>query len=294
MKEIIGKRIRQARIENGLTQKALSEELGCSKVMVSRYELGQVDISVSRLDQIATVLRKDPSFFVSKDMYNSKVGSRHYKTSFVFDLDDTLVDGRRFCGETIARVITNLYPSVDFNLVCDIHDSIRGLGIEDLYNHILDKVDIRDPDLDMKSMLKQDYLIQSQNIGKMKLFDGVVEILQFLKDNNKKLYICTNRSESLLKNVLEHNNLSQYFDEVISCIDAGYKKPNPYCLNDLIRRSKQPKENFIYFGDSETDAQFADNAGIDHIIFDQYLNNKNLFKKLIGMFLEVRINGNGI
>lgn len=246
MKKIIGKRIRQVRIENGLTQKELSEELRCSKVMISRYELGQVDLSISRLEQIATALKKRSVIFCYKryvSIYN--VGSRHFKTSFVFDLDDTLVDGRRFCGETIARVITNLYPSVDFNLVCDIHDSIRELGIEDLYNHILDKVDIEDPELDMKSMLKQDYLIQSQNIGKMKLFDGVVEILEFLKENNKKLYICTNRSESLLKNVLEYNNLSQYFDEVISCIDAGYKKPNPYCLNDLITRSRQPKENFI-------------------------------------------------
>jgi len=43
---------------------------------------------------------------------------------------------------------------------------------------------------------------------------------------------------------------------------------------------------FIYFGDSEIDSQFAQNAGIEHIIFDQYLNNNNLFTKLVNMFLE--------
>ena len=36
------------------------------------------------------------------------------KKYFVFDLDDTLVDGRQFCGETIARVITHFEPSADF------------------------------------------------------------------------------------------------------------------------------------------------------------------------------------
>ncbi len=48
---------------------------------------------------------------------------------------------------------------------------------------------------------------------------------------------------------------------------------------------------FVYFGDSEVDSQFAQNANIDHIIFDQYMNNKNLFKKLVNMFLEKQING---
>jgi FMN phosphatase YigB (HAD superfamily) len=73
---------------------------------------------------------------------------------------------------------------------------------------------------------------------------------------------------------------------VISCIDKGTKKPDPTCLLELIKQSGEKKEAFIYFGDSEIDYMFAKNAGIEYIIFDQYLNGKNLFKNLIALFLE--------
>ncbi|NTV79676.1 MAG: HAD family hydrolase [Clostridiales bacterium] len=203
-----------------------------------------------------------------------------------------MVDGRRFCGETIARVITEKYPSADFEMICDIHDSIKGLAIEDLYLYITKKMGIKiNPQKDMEYFLRRDFEIQRDNADKMVIFDGVVEILEFLKSSGKKVYICTNRKKELLLNMLDANNIAGYFDEVISCADVGYKKPNPYCLVDLAKRSGLDISEFIYFGDSEVDSQFAQNANIDHIIFDQYMNNKNLFKKLVNMFLERQING---
>jgi phosphoglycolate phosphatase-like HAD superfamily hydrolase len=92
--------------------------------------------------------------------------------------------------------------------------------------------------------------------------------------------------------ILKHTGVEDYFDNIISCIDNGHKKPDPACLLDLMSQNGNRKEDFIYFGDSTTDSQFAANSGIDFIIFDQYLNEKNLFKKLINMFLEEQINGN--
>ena len=268
-----------------LTQKALAVRLTCTEVMVSRYELGAVPVSIERLQKIATILGKPLSYFFEDDTaVEPKVTKKSaVKRAFVFDLDDTLVDGRKFCGETIARSITSQIPSANFELICQIHDSIRGMAIEDLYVTILKDLDIK---ADIKRLLAYDKVIQQESIYKMKLFDGVVDMLDFLKTSGKKLYICTNRSKGLLDKVLEANNVGHFFDEVISCADAGYKKPNPYCLTDLIKRSGFPVEQFIYFGDSEIDSQFAQNAGIEHIIFDQYLNNNNLFAKLVNMFLE--------
>lgn len=210
------------------------------------------------------------------------------KKHFVFDLDDTLVDGRQFCGETMARAITQLEPQVNFDLVVKMHDSIRGLAVTDLYKTILSELSLS---TDIPKLLELDKKIQEENFHRIKVFDGVVEILDFLKSRNKKLYICTNRIKSLLVPILEANKIAKYFDEVISCIDAGYKKPNPKCLLDIVERSGDSLHTFIYFGDSEVDSEFAKNAGIEHIIFDQYLNDKNLFKKLLNLFLEDQING---
>lgn len=289
MENEIGKKIKEMRTKSGITQKELAKHLGCTEIMISRYELGVSQTSIQQLEKIAKVLKTQVScFFVDSISDTNTPGS--FKNAFVFDLDDTIVDGRQFCGETIARVITNVDPSINFDEVVQIHESIRGMAIEDLYLHILRKLNLK---ADVHQLLKHDHYIQEENIDKMALFDGVIDILEFLKRNHKKLYICTNRSKDLMNKVFKAHHILPYFDEVISCVDAGYKKPNPYCLIELIKRSNIPSQEFIYFGDSEIDSQFAQNANIDNIIFDQYLNNKNLFKKLVNMFLENQINGDG-
>ena len=215
-----------------------------------------------------------------------------FKNYFVFDLDDTLVDGRQFCGETIARVITHFEPKADFYRIVKLHEENHGLVISDLYDNILREIDLHQklsPKMD--ALLAMDKAIQTEDIEKLKIFDGVIDIFEFLKSQNKKIYMCTNRMESLLRLALKHNDIEKYFDKVVSCVDRGFKKPDPTCLNELIEESGAKKEEFIYFGDSEVDSDFARNAGIEHIIFDQYLNDKNIFKKLINMFLEEKING---
>lgn len=290
MENHIGTKLKNLRIKNKLTQKELANRLGCTEIMISRYELGVSQISIPQLEKLSNILNVQITEFFDDgiDSTQSTKKPKGFKNAFVFDLDDTLVDGRQFCGETIARVITNVDPSVSFELVCELHENIRGMTIEDLYLDIMKKVGVK---ADLKKLLLEDFKIQQENIDKMRIFDGVVEILEFLKTSGKKIYICTNRKKDLMTQVLESNQILGYFDEVISCVDMGYKKPNPYCLIDLIKRSGMEVDEFIYFGDSEVDSQFAQNANIDHIIFDQYLNNKNLFKKLVNMFLEKHING---
>lgn len=144
---------------------------------------------------------------------------------------------------------------------------------------------------DIEKLLEEDKRIQMTECGRMKSFDGVTEILDFLKSNGKHLHICTNRTKQTLVPILEQNGVIDYFDTIISCVDEGYKKPDPKCLHDIIEASGDSADDFIYFGDSEVDRDFAENSGIEYIIFDQYLNNKDLFKKLLNMFLEEKING---
>lgn len=215
-----------------------------------------------------------------------------FKNYFVFDLDDTLVDGRQFCGETIARVITHFDNTADFYRIVKLHEEKHGLTIYDLYDSILRDIDLhKSLSTKIPEMLEMDKKIQTKDIEKLKIFDGVIDIFEFLKSHNKKVYMCTNRIESLLRLAMKHNDIEKYFDKIVSCVDRGYKKPDPTCLNEMIEESKAKREEFIYFGDSVVDSDFARNAGIEHIIFDQYLNDKNIFKKLINMFLEEKING---
>ncbi len=211
-----------------------------------------------------------------------------YKKHFVFDTDDTLIDSRRFCGESMARVITKVRPDLNYNLIVDFHEAIRGATVHDLYLKAKEEFKISE---DLADLVALDQVIQTTECTSIKPFEGVIEILDFLKKNGKTLHVCTNRTMKTLKPILDQHGLTGYFDQIISCVDQGHKKPDPTCLDKLIADYGGDKKDFIYFGDSEVDRDLSNNSQIEFIIFDQYLNDKNLFKKLINMFLEKGING---
>lgn len=52
-----------------------------------------------------------------------------FKKHFAFDFDDTLVDGRQFCGECMARAINKFHSEVNPDLVVAFHESVRGLTL---------------------------------------------------------------------------------------------------------------------------------------------------------------------
>jgi transcriptional regulator with XRE-family HTH domain len=61
---MIGAQIREARSTAGFTLAYLAEQTGLEPEMVQRYEYGQVDIPISHLNDLASILRVTPSFFL--------------------------------------------------------------------------------------------------------------------------------------------------------------------------------------------------------------------------------------
>lgn len=60
----VGRRVRAARIESGLSQGALADKLGVSFQQVQKYENGANRISASRMVEIADTLNVPPASFL--------------------------------------------------------------------------------------------------------------------------------------------------------------------------------------------------------------------------------------
>lgn len=58
----IGERIKQCRLERGMTQKDLAERMGISPVCISQYETGKRVPKIETIDRIATALGVDPTY----------------------------------------------------------------------------------------------------------------------------------------------------------------------------------------------------------------------------------------
>ncbi len=205
------------------------------------------------------------------------------KKHFIFDLDDTLTNSYEFNQsmfiQTFAPYVRDLSAYKEH--LADLHFRSRGKAMHQQFEDAVKHLKIKaTPD----QLVKENEDLHIKNLKKIGSFESTEEMLKMLKSNKKLISVCTNRQYGSLHKILKNNNLSTYFENVISCTDEGHEKPDPYCLLKIIKRYKEPKSSFLYFGDSKTDHDFASNAGIDFLIIDQYLNQKKFFKTILQAF----------
>ncbi len=85
----------------------------------------------------------------------------------------------------------------------------------------------------------------------------------FLKFLRPRFYtaVATNRTTTTHK-VLQHHNLSECFDLVVSALDVTRPKPHPESFWRILEHFGLRPEEAVYFGDSQVDEEFARNAGV--------------------------------
>ncbi len=97
--------------------------------------------------------------------------------------------------------------------------------------------------------------------NKTKPFDGIIEVLQTLKNNGYKLAVVSNKFDSAVKELCK-----KYFDGlIISAVgqsDNIKQKPSPDSVHQVMNELNVTQEECVFVGDSEVDIQTAQNTGI--------------------------------
>ncbi|MBS4240711.1 HAD family hydrolase [Campylobacter vulpis] len=94
------------------------------------------------------------------------------------------------------------------------------------------------------------------------LFEGIKEILDFLKEQKCYLAIATNAPQSSLTQILNKHNILPYFDKVLGVSVGIEPKPSPMMLNLL--KEEAPYQTSLFIGDSAKDKEAAQNAKIPY------------------------------
>ena len=101
------------------------------------------------------------------------------------------------------------------------------------------------------------------------LFDGTIEILEYLKPKYK-LHIITNGFAEIQNNKLNNANISHYFQTITNSEMAGVKKPNPIIFQHALDKAQAKKESSIMIGDClEADIYGAIHSGFEAILFNE-------------------------
>lgn len=96
---------------------------------------------------------------------------------------------------------------------------------------------------------------------KLKLFDGVPEMLDSLTSAGATLAVATGKSRVGLNRALANTALQDRF-AATRCADETFGKPNPAMLHELMKELMVEPEQVVMVGDTSHDLNMAANAGV--------------------------------
>lgn len=182
---------------------------------------------------------------------------KQYST-YIFDLDGTLLD-----------TIQDLATSVNYALrQCCMPertlDEVRrfvGNGVRLLMIRAVPDGEDNPRFQEAFDIFRSHYLEHS--LDTTAPYPGIMEMLQRLKANGKRLAVVSNKFDTATKELIRH-----FFGNLIEVAigeneAAGVrKKPAPDTVNEALRQLGVGKEDAVYVGDSDVDLQTARNSGL--------------------------------
>jgi 2-phosphoglycolate phosphatase len=95
-----------------------------------------------------------------------------------------------------------------------------------------------------------------------RLLPGARLLLAALHRRGKKIGLCSNKPRPFSQQLLQHLEVSAYFDVVLGPEDVPLPKPAPDMLLRAIQRLGLPSDHVLYVGDMTVDIQTARSAGV--------------------------------
>jgi len=178
-------------------------------------------------------------------------------SAVVFDWDGTVMDS------TYSIVSAIQAASADLGLpVPDARQAawVIGLSLESaLYRCV---PDIHPDQLPLFVERYRHHYFGNHNHARMKLFDGIVDVLDMIRARQGLLAVATGKSRVGLDRALDQAGLNETF-QITRCADESAGKPDPSMLYQILDHLALEPGQILMVGDTSHDMDMAANAGVD-------------------------------
>ena len=168
------------------------------------------------------------------------------KNNFYFDLDDKKALSGRQINQAISYMVENF--SMDKNKAIKIREDLN---------------ELRDKKFDnLDSSLKK---------------EGLLDLLEYLRENNKKIALASSSIKSRVDFLLDRENVRDYFDFIITSDDITKGKPDPEIFNLAMEKMGASKNNTYILEDSLSGIRAAKESGASAVLIID-LDDSDLIK----------------
>lgn len=213
--------------------------------------------------------------------------------AFIFDLDGVIVDTAKYHFLAWQKIAGRL--GIDFTH--EHNEQLKGVSRVRSLDIILGLGNVSATQEDKDRWLiekNEDYLSYIINMKEDEILEGVVPVLQYLKDNNQ--LVALGSASKNARPILEKVGILEYFDAIVDGNDVSNAKPDPEVFLRAAQLLGKPAEGAIVFEDSVAGIQAANIAGMvsigigDAQILNEAKYNFRDFTEIDTTFLETLVN----
>ena len=177
--------------------------------------------------------------------------------AIIFDCDGVLIDSRESNEAYYNHILEHFgQPALTEELL----RMIQFLTAGEVMAHAFDGTGLLDDALTYEKALDNDQFIPLIHVE-----PNTREVLSHLRQKYRTA-IATNRGKSL-RPLLAYYGLATMFDMVVSNYDVSQPKPNPECLNIILKHFRLMPGEALYIGDNEIDQVLCERAGMPFIAY---------------------------
>ncbi|MCO6543884.1 MAG: HAD-IA family hydrolase [Lactobacillus sp.] len=176
----------------------------------------------------------------------------------IWDFDGTLAD-------TYPGILASLQKTLqDFNYpiqdASELYRFIKLHSVKEYWHQLV-------PDENYEKIYQYFQQVDHQMQKQISLLPHAQMTLQKIVDHGGHNYLWTHR-DNLVWQLLDQNNIGQYFEDVITSQDEFARKPDPAAINSLVAKHNLLPVQTAMIGDRSLDIQAGQNANVQTIYYD--------------------------
>ena len=175
---------------------------------------------------------------------------------YVFDLDGTLLDTLRDLTTSVNHALRS--AGMPERTIEEIRWFV-GNGVKKLMERAVPEGTDNPRFEEVYQTFRAHYLLHGQDTTVP--YDGIMEMLQALKDNGKQIAVVSNKFYKATEELCKHF-FGDLVDVAIGEREGIRKKPAPDTVEEALRQLNVHREHAVYVGDSDVDIQTAMNSGL--------------------------------